>query len=145
MYYYFKNKLYYYFNMTNNTQKRIKLTKEELYKNERKQFIDELNDVLHLDTNKIYFHIINNDNDLQLFINKNESKIKKYFKCGNWSYYRSNSKIDKRELGTLIKNIYKSQKFTIHSKSVNITVNNKSIGTKQLFFYKDGDVIYFSD
>ena len=39
---------------------------------------------------------------------------------------------NKRELGTLIKNIYKSQKFTIHSKSVNITVNNKSIGTKQL-------------
>jgi len=52
---------------------------------------------------------------------------------------------NKRELGTLIKNIYKSQKFTIHSKSVNITLNNKSIGTKQLFFYKDGDVIHFSD
>jgi len=52
---------------------------------------------------------------------------------------------NKRELGTLIKNIYKSQKFTIHSKSVNITVNNKSIGTKQLFFYKDSDVIHFSD
>ena len=52
---------------------------------------------------------------------------------------------NKRELGTLIKNIYKSHKFTIHSKSVNITVNNKSIGTKQLFFYKDGDVIHFSD
>ena len=52
---------------------------------------------------------------------------------------------NKRELGTLIKNIYKSQKFTIHSKSVNITVNNKSIETKQLFFYKDGDVIHFSD
>jgi len=51
---------------------------------------------------------------------------------------------NKRELGTLIKNIYKSQKFTIHSKSVNITVNNKSIGTKQLFFYKNGDVIHFS-
>ena len=43
---------------------------------------------------------------------------------------------NKRELGTLIKNIYKSKKFTIHSKSVNITVNNKSIGTKQLFFIK---------
>jgi hypothetical protein len=52
---------------------------------------------------------------------------------------------NKRELGTLIKNIYKSQKFIIHSKSVNITVNNKSIGTKQLFFYKDGDVIHFTD
>jgi len=25
------------------------------------------------------------------------------------------------------------------------TLNNKSIGTKQLFFYKDGDVIHFSD
>jgi len=40
---------------------------------------------------------------------------------------------NKRELGTLIKNIYKSQKFTIHFKSVNITINNKSIGTKHLF------------
>ena len=52
---------------------------------------------------------------------------------------------NKQELGSLIKNIYKNKKFTIQSKSVNITVNNKSIGTKQLFFYKDGDVIYFSD
>ena len=52
---------------------------------------------------------------------------------------------NKWELGTLIKNIYKSQKFTIQSKSVNITVNNKSIGTKQLFFYTDGDVIHFTD
>ena len=56
-----------------------------------------------------------------------------------------NQNKNKRELETLIKNIYKSQKFTIHFKSVNITVNNKSIGTKQLFFYKDGDVIHFSD
>ena len=39
---------------------------------------------------------------------------------------------NKQKLGTLIKNIYKSQKFTIHSKSVNITVNNKSIGTNLL-------------
>ena len=89
--------------------------------------------------------ILNETQDGLQFINNNENKIKKYFKCGNWSYFRSNSNIDKRELGTLIKNIYKSQKFTIHSKSVNITVNNKSIGTKQLFFYKDGDVIHFSD
>ena len=51
---------------------------------------------------------------------------------------------NKRELRTLIKNIF-IKKFTIHSKSVNITVNNKSIGTKQLFFYKNGDVIHFSD
>ena len=131
--------------MSNNKQKRNKPTKEELYKNEREQFIQELNDLIQLDKNKIYFHIINNDDNLQLFINNNENKIKKYFKCGNWSYYRSNSKIDKRELGTLIKNIYKHEKYTIHSKAVNITVNNKSIGTKQLFFYKDGDVIHFSD
>ena len=51
---------------------------------------------------------------------------------------------NKRELRTLIKNIF-IKKFTIHYKSVNITLNNKSIGTKQLFFYKDGDVIHFSD
>jgi hypothetical protein len=130
--------------MSNNKQKRNKPTKEELYKNEREQFIQELNDLIQLDKNKIYFHIINNDNNLQLFIDNNEYKIKKYFKFGKWSYFINQDK-NKRELGTLIKNIYKSQKFTIHSKSVNITVNNKSIGTKQLFFYKDGDVIHFSD
>ena len=130
--------------MSNNKQKRNKPTKEELYKNEREQFIQELNDLIQLDKNKIYFHIINNDNNLQLFIDNNEYKIKKYFKFGKWSYFINQDK-NKRELGTLIKNIYKSQKFTIHSKSVNITVNNKSIGTKQLFFYKDGDIIHFSD
>jgi hypothetical protein len=120
-----------------NNKKRNKPSKEDYYKNERLLFINELNDCLGLndDNNSILIYELNN-NIIQDFIKNNEYKIKKYFKYSRWGYYRT----DNKNLSSLIKNIYKHEKYNIFTKRVNIKNDNNIIQTTQLIFYKPGRI-----
>jgi len=120
-----------------NNKKRNKPSKEDYYKNERLFFINELNDCLGLndDNNSILIYELNN-NIIQDFIKNNEYKIKKYFKYSRWGYYRT----DNKNLSSLIKNIYKHEKYDIFTKRVNIKNDNNIIQTIQLIFYKPGRI-----
>ena len=126
--------------MDNNNKKRNKPSKDILYKNEREEFLNELNIFLDLtdDNNTLFSNTVNNDVKLQDYINKNEDKIKKYFKYGKWGYYRNTT--NKKDLSALIKNIYKYQKYTIFTKPFTIKNNNNNILTTQLIFYKPGRI-----
>lgn len=127
-------------------KKRIRSKKEDIFKNERDNFINELNILIGINENNntAIFNEINNNITLQEFIDNNENNIKKYFRCSSWNYFIQ-GRNQKRELATLIKNIYKSQKYTIFSKSFNLKQNNKTVKATKMFFFKDGDVIHFSD
>ena len=127
-------------------KKRIRSKKEDIFKNERDNFINELNTLIGINENNntAVFNVINININLQEYIVNNENNIIKYFRCSSWNYFIQ-GRNQKRELATLIKNIYKSQKYTIFSKSFNLKHNNKTIKATKMFFFKDGDVIHFSD
>ena len=127
-------------------KKRIRSKKEDIFKNERDNFINELNTLIGINENNntAVFNVINININLQEYIVNNENNIIKYFRCLSWNYFIQ-GRNQKRELATLIKNIYKSQKYTIFSKSFNLKHNNKTIKATKMFFFKDGDVIHFSD
>lgn len=128
--------------MTNNIKKRNKPSKEEHYKNERDDFLNELNNFLGLndDNNTLLYNQIKQNKLLLEFINSNEDKIKKYFKYGKWGFYQ-NYDDNTKDLGTLIKNIYKHEKYTIYTKRITLKENDTKINATQLIFYKPGRII----
>lgn len=128
--------------MTNNIKKRNKPSKEEHYKNEREDFLNELNNFLGLsdDNNTLLYTKIKQNKLLLEFINSNEDKIKKYFKYGKWGFYQ-NYDDNTKDLGTLIKNIYKHEKYTIYTKRITLKENDTKINATQLIFYKPGRII----
>lgn len=127
--------------MTNNIKKRNKPSKEEHYKNEREDFLNELNNFLGLndDNNTLLYNQIKQNKLLLEFINSNEDKIKKYFKYGKWGFYQ-NYDDNTKDLGTLIKNIYKHEKYTIYTKRITLKENDTKINATQLIFYKPGRI-----
>jgi hypothetical protein len=127
--------------MTNNIKKRNKPSKEEHYKNEREDFLNELNNFLGLsdDNNTLLYTKIKQNKLLLEFINSNEDKIKKYFKYGKWGFYQ-NYDDNTKDLGTLIKNIYKHEKYTIYTKRITLKENDTKINATQLIFYKPGRI-----
>ena len=127
--------------MTNNIKKRNKPSKEEHYINERDAFLNELNDFLGIndDNNTLIYNKINNNNELKTFIINNENKIKKFFKYGKWGYFRKYDD-NTKDLGTLIKNIYKHEKYTIYTKRITLKENDTKINATQLIFYKPGRI-----
>ena len=127
--------------MTNNIKKRNKPSKEEHYKNEREDFLNELNNFLGLsdDNNTLLYTKIKQNKLLLEFINSNEDKIKKYFKYGKWGFYQ-NYDDNTKDLGTLIKNIYKHEKYTIYTKRITLKENDTKFNATQLIFYKPGRI-----
>ena len=127
--------------MTNNIKKRNKPSKEEHYINEREEFLNELNIFLGIndDNNTLIYNKINNNNELKTFIINNEDKIKKFFKYGKWGYFRKYDD-NTKDLGTLIKNIYKHEKYTIYTKRITLKENDTKINATQLIFYKPGRI-----
>ncbi len=127
--------------MTNNIKKRNKPSKEEHYINEREKFLNELNNFLGIndDNNTLIYNKINNNNELKTFIINNEDKIKKFFKYGKWGYFRKYDD-NTKDLGTLIKNIYKHEKYTIYTKRITLKENDTKINATQLIFYKPGRI-----
>jgi len=127
--------------MTNNIKKRNKPSKEEHYINEREEFLNELNNFLGIndDNNTLIYNKINNNNELKTFIINNEDKIKKFFKYGKWGYFRKYDD-NTKDLGTLIKNIYKHEKYTIYTKRITLKENDTKINATQLIFYKPGRI-----
>jgi|SaaInlStandDraft_6_1057023.scaffolds.fasta_scaffold147108_2 hypothetical protein len=127
--------------MDNIKKTRNKSTKKQLYKEERKQFLEDLNKIINIDDehNTIIVYSINNSFELKDFISNNQDKIKKIFNYSRWSYFIKDRNA-KSEISSLIKNIYKHEKYDIFTKRVNIKNDNNIIQTTQLIFYKPGRI-----
>ena len=127
--------------MDNIKKKRNKSTKKQLYKEERNQFLEDLNEIININDehNTVIVYSINNSFELKDFISNNQDKIKKIFNYSRWSYFIKDRN-NKSEISSLIKNIYKHEKYDIFTKRVNVKDDNNIIQTNQLIFYKPGRI-----
>ena len=76
-----------------------------------------------------------------IIININEEKIRKTFKTSSWSFYKK-ARYQTRQISSLIKNLYKHELYTIHSKQVSKKKDNgEKYTTIQLTLYKAGTII----
>jgi len=127
--------------MDNIKKKRNKSTKKQLYKEERNQFLEDLNKIININDehNTVIVYSINNSFELKDFISNNQDKIKKIFNYSRWSYFIKDRN-NKSEISSLIKNIYKHEKYDIFTKRVNVKDDNNIIQTNQLIFYKPGRI-----
>lgn len=124
------------------TNKRNKPNKKMYYSTERENFIIQLNSLLGLsdDNNTVNYDFLITDLTIKQFIQDNEDNIKKIYKYGKWGYFRHQSK---KDIPSLIKQIYKEHNYNIFSKKIK---NNTTVKrTTFLFFFKDGDVIHFDN
>lgn len=121
---------------------RIKPTKFAYHAEERTAFLNELNIILNIndDNNIIYMDELENPTLIE-FININEEKIRKTFKTSSWSFYKK-ARYQTRQISSLIKNLYKHELYTIHSKQVSKKKDNgEKYTTIQLTLYKAGTII----
>jgi hypothetical protein len=112
----------------NNNMSHKGITKKELYPKERSDLLNKLNNILGItdDNNIIYIYDIDSSIDKQKQINDLVGDIKKYFKCGTWSYFAKVGK-GKRQYLSLIKSIYKDMGYNIYNSQKVYTRDNKSI------------------
>lgn len=101
-------------------------TKKELYSQERSDLLNKLNNIVGITENNniIYFYDLDNSSEKQKQIDDLKYDIKKYFKCGTWSYF---TKEGNRQYLSLIKSIYRDMEYHVYNSQMNFTRNNKSI------------------
>ncbi len=111
-------------------------TKKDLYKKEQEDILNKINTILGIskDNNTIYLYDIENDDDKKNQILALSDDIQKYFKAGNWSFYRDEECKGNHVL--LCKSIYKDMGYQIIGKAVDITRNNDKIRTTKYIIGK---------
>lgn len=110
-------------------KQRIKPTKKEFYKKERQDILDKINNIIGINSNNnyIYLYDIENDNKKKESILALSDDVKKYFKMGNWAFYKDVECQNNHVL--LCKSIYKDMDYQIISKPMDIQRDNKKIRT----------------
>lgn len=103
-----------------------KPTKKEQYKEERLDILNKINNILGITDNNniIYFYDLDNSIDKQQQIDNLAIDIKKYFKCGTWSYF---TKKGNRQYLSLIRSLYKDMNYTVQRSQMNYIRNEKTI------------------
>jgi len=113
---------------------RIYKTKKDLYTNERNNIIKLLSIILEMTPENMSFYLYHIENDLekQKQIIALEPQIKKYFKCGTWSYFAKNTK---KGYLSLIRSIFKDMGFSITRNNTTLSINSELVNT-QLYIIK---------
>ena len=104
-------------------------TKKELFKKEQEEILNKINTILGInkDNNTIYLYDIENDETKKEQILALSDDVQKYFKAGNWSFFRDEECKGNHVL--LCKSIYKDLGFQVLGKAIDITRNNEKIRT----------------
>ncbi len=121
---------------SDNKIKRNRPCKKELFKEEQIEILNKINNILGItkDNNILYLYDIENDEKKKKEILNLSDDIKKYFKAGNWSFYRDEICYNNHVL--LCKCIYKEMGYKILSKQRDIIRNNNKIKTTQYIIGK---------
>lgn len=124
----------------NNTRKR--LCKQDIYKNERIKFIEnlELNIGLNNENRSVLLIDLENNHNLKNILKTNISNIKKIYKCGSWNYFIQKEE-ERNEIG-LLKSIFKVEGYKIISSRKYIEKNGVKKQYSLLSFYKKGTLTY---
>ena len=125
----------------NNSQnkKKVRRNKKQLFVVERKAVIDKLSEIIKLEENKnvvVYDDLVENM-ELKEYLVDNVENIKKYYSCSNWGYFTNHLHgiIEKNEI-TLMKSIYKDEKYKIISCQKTLLRNNIKKQCLELYFIK---------
>lgn len=112
-----------------------KQTKKELYSQERLNLLNKLNNILGVTNtnNIIYLYDIDNFPEKQKQIDDLKYDIKKYFKCGTWSYF---TKEGSRQYLSLIRCFYKEMGYDVTSSYKKFTRDDKRITGKVYIIHK---------
>lgn len=114
---------------------RNKLTKKEQYVNERKEVIMEIYNLLKInDKNKTFIlYEIENSDEIKMKINDLDSRIKKYFKVGNWNYYIQKNKTSTSPIIGLLRALLKDNDIDLTKKDISIMVDGKRHRTTKYY------------
>jgi hypothetical protein len=112
-----------------NKPKRVYHTKKDIFKDARENLINKFNIILEMTPENMSFYLyhLENNQHKQEQIIALEYDIKKYFKCGTWSYF---TKGTKKSYLSLIRSVYKDMDYTITRRNTSISVNNQLIYTQ---------------
>jgi hypothetical protein len=122
----------------NNKRCKKRSTKKELFRNEREEIINKINNLLGITENKnyVYLHDIENSENIKEGINKMSDEIKKYFKVGNWNYYIMKNNGEKPlEIG-LIRAVYRDENILMTTKEIKIERNGNKVRTVVYYLVK---------
>jgi hypothetical protein len=113
-------------------------TKKEKYAQERKEIIQELNEIVGINqNNQIFLYELERNEKVNEYLKKNIEKIRKYHKTGSWGYFSNEQTKGKgNDLG-LLRSIYLDNDYSILSK---LKINNFDNKRKQytlLIFLKN--------
>ena len=126
-------------NNINGKRTRNRLTKKQQYKNERKEIINKINNLLDIyeTKNYVYLYDIENNEKTKAEINKMSEEVKKYFKVGNWNYYIMKNNGEKPlEIG-LIRALYRDEGWLMTTKEKQIERNGKKLRSVIYYLVKE--------
>ena len=114
---------------------RNKLTKKEQYVNERKEVIMEIYNLLKInEKNKTFtLYEIENSNEIKSKIDDLDSRIKKYFKVGNWNYYIQKKNGLTSPIIGLFRAILKDNDIDLTKKDISIIIDGKRYRTTKYY------------
>lgn len=122
----------------NNKRCKKRSTKKELFRNEREEIINKINNLLGITENKnyVYLYDIENSENIKEGINKMSDEIKKYFKVGNWNYYiMKNNGGKPLEIG-LIRAVYRDENILMTTKEIKIERDGNKVRTVVYYLVK---------
>ena len=108
-------------NSSNNSKKtRNKPTKAQIYKEERRKIILELEKLIGLNeiNRGVLLYNLEHNKQLKEYLKQNIPDIKKYYKCGTWNYFVNQHTKEGEELSeiSLLKAIFKDENYEIISR-----------------------------
>lgn len=103
-------------------------SKKIKYEKERNEIFDKINKILEVENEQFLGSIIYNNENKQNQIYNLEQDIKLYFRCSNWSYFRSDRTSSKPYI-SLVKNIYRDMG---HDLICQIKTNDKIYHIKKI-------------
>lgn len=119
-------------------EKKKRSTKEELYEEERKEIINELEKMMGLTNEKrtIMFHDLNENEKIKERMKELSEEIKKIYRVSSWGYYSKDEKKGSGNEIALLRSVFKNSGYNIESKRKTVKINNETKIKVQLGFYK---------
>ena len=107
-------------------KKRNKPTKKQQFKNERDEFIKELNKIIGINdkNNTIFLYELENNLDVKSYLSNNNDTIRKYYKVGKWGFFSNDVSKGKDNYIGLLRSLYLDSDYEIISKLKINTFNN---------------------
>jgi hypothetical protein len=116
---------------------RNRLKKSEKYGLEREKLINDIEKLIGLTENikGVLLHDLENNDELKKYLEDNIELIKRIYKHSNWNYFNKND--EEREIVSLLKSIFKSEKYQLTSKRKLMTIDGVKKQYNYIFFMKD--------